>query len=460
MTSFDPSSLLTQFVAESKVLVVDRSQTVREMVSRSLRQAIPDISVTGIGSGREAIKQLSVNQYTLVTTALMLEDMDGLELCQHIRQNGLTAYTPVIVISSDADNRLLKEGFEAGVTDYFDKSRGYAAFAQFVRNFIRGNVGLVGRALYVEDSRATAEVTRGFLEKHGFHVTHFTNAEAAFGLLKRIRDGESQISFDIVISDFFLQNEMTGGDLLYAIRARLNYSRQELPVLVLTGKDDTRSQVDVFHAGANDFVNKPLIEEVLIARVRSLLLIKQLYDALQRQTARMENMAVTDSLTSLKNRSYLTRHGETYFRDKANQPVVAVIMDIDFFKNINDTYGHQRGDEVLQALGQCIAVHFRQSLAVRYGGEEFVALIPNTKFSILLKRLDLFRQDVQELKRCDVRFTISIGVSAHQEFPKLSLEQLLEKADNALYHAKENGRNRIIVNTQEGMKHPTELGFS
>lgn len=271
-------------------MVVDGSGVSRELVARILAGNIEGALVTSCGSGREALERLQHDRFNLITTALVLPDMDGLDLCRTIRQTPGHHHVPMIVISADADQRLLKEGFAAGVTDYFDKSQGYPAFAAFIKGFCQRNRGLVGRVLFVEDSRTAATVTRRTLERHGLQISHVTSAEQALGHLEQMRRGEA--NYDLVISDFHLGAAMTGGDLLHAIRARFHFSRQELPVLIITGQDDLHIQVEAFHAGANDFVQKPVVEELLMARVRSLLLIRQLHDALQRHTGRAEAMAV------------------------------------------------------------------------------------------------------------------------------------------------------------------------
>jgi two-component system cell cycle response regulator len=278
-------------MANSRIMVVDGSAVSREIVARIFKTVIDGSEVTACASGEEALELLANDHYDLVTTALMLADMDGLDLCRRLRSSNKHHYTPLIVISGDADQRLLKEGFAAGVTDYFDKSQGYPAFGRFIKSFCQRNTGLVGRVLYVEDSLTAAALTRRILERHGLKITHVLSAEEALALLQAQHEREGGgDDFDMVITDFYLKNEMTGGDLLHAIRTRFHYSRQELPVLMITGNEDTRTQAEVFHAGANDFVNKPLIEEVLMARIRSLLLVKQQYDALERQAQRMEQV--------------------------------------------------------------------------------------------------------------------------------------------------------------------------
>lgn len=430
-------------------MVVDGSTVSREILARILRDEIENSEVVTCKSGEEALNTLSEKKFDLITTALLLSDMDGLALSRQIRDSKVHNYTPIIVVSGDADSRLLREGFEAGVTDYFDKSNGYKAFGDFIKSFIQRNSGMVGHILFVEDSRTAAAVTKKVLEKQGLKVTHTTSAEQALELLNdNAEHPDSPDSFDMVITDFYLVGNLTGGDLLHAIRARLHYSQQELPVLVITSNDDT--QVEVFHAGGNDFVTKPIIEEVMLARVRALLLIKHQFDALKQQTEAMRWIAATDSLTGVRSKRYLVDNGETYISDKKRQPVWAMLIDIDHFKSINDTLGHITGDHVLAELGHQLNSMFPDDMVVRFGGEEFCILVKNMQAEDMLAKAEKLREKVEELQPADVNITISIGLACTEDHPDESLTRFLALADKALYYAKENGRNQVAIYSKEG----------
>ncbi len=430
-------------MADSRIMVVEGSSVARELISRILGQQIEGAEITACAGAEEALQHLEQRHYHLITTALLLEDMDGLEFCRQIRNSQDHHYTPIIVISGDADSRLLKEGFAAGVTDYFDKSLGYSGFGEFIKEFCHRNTGLVGRVLFVEDSRTAAMITTRMLEQHGLQVIHTTSAEEALEMLQQARAEESE-PFDMVITDFHLVGEMTGGDLLHALRTRLKYSQQELPVLVITGNDDEKTQVEVFHAGANDFVNKPLVDEILMARVRSLLLIKQQYGALKRQARDMERLANSDTLTHTYNRRYLFETGNNWVDER--RPLGVMLMDIDHFKSINDTHGHQCGDHVLTALGGLLNQHFDgDGLAARYGGEEFAVLLPEASAEALQQRATELRQAITELLPDGLTVSASIGLCHSPAHPENNLESLLHLADQALYTAKAEGRNRVCL---------------
>jgi len=437
----------------TRILVVDGSTVSRQILSRILQDEMERVEVENCKSGNEAIQKLQENSYDLITTALMLPDIDGLALCSNIRNSNTHKYTPVIVVSGDADERLLQEGFKAGVTDYFDKSNGYKAFGDFIKSFIQRTSSLVGHVLFIEDSKTAAAVICKILEKHGLKVTHTDSAERAMELLKLQYDKENTDDpFDLVITDFYLKGELTGGDLLYAIRTRFHYSQQELPVLVVTGNDDKETQVEVFHAGGNDFVTKPIIEEVIMARIRLLLLIRHQFEALKQQAENMRWIAATDSLTGVRSKRYLIDNGEDYIANSANQPVWAILIDIDFFKKINDTLGHITGDHVLAELGAKLNKAFPNDMVVRFGGEEFSILMINKSKAEALKKAETLRKDIEKLNPADVKITISIGLASMQDHPESDLTQILALADKALYHSKETGRNRVSISLPEGIK--------
>lgn len=435
----------------TRIIVVDGSSVTRAILTRILREEVADAEVYPCATGQEALTLLEGGKYDLISTALMLPDMDGLELSRQVRSSRYHSYLPVIVVSGDADTRLLREGFEAGVTDYFDKSQGYKAFGGFIRAFIQRHSGLVGHILFVEDSATAAAVIRKILEKHGLKVTQVATAEAAMALIDPPESNQNRLDdYDLVITDFYLEGDMTGGDLLHAIRAKLHMSQQEIPVLVITSTDDQQTQIEVFHAGANDFVSKPIVEEVLIARVRALLLIKHQYDALKKQAEAMRWIAATDSLTGVRSKRYLVDNGEDYIADAGRQPVWGMLIDIDHFKQINDTLGHITGDHVLAEMGEKLNRSFNDSMVVRFGGEEFCILVPKMNPEQMLERAETLRREIAALRPANVQVTVSIGLASTADHPDENLTRFLGLVDKALYRAKESGRNRVYLYTQDG----------
>lgn len=250
-----------------RVMVVDGSKVVRKIIEQLLHNDLPGVTVLSCSSGEEAKAQLATGVVDLVTTALRLPDMDGLELARYIREHSPQAYIPIVVVSGDVNERLLKRDLTADVTDYFDKSLGPQALSAFIRGYVRPEGQLSGEVLYVEDSRVVAVATRRMMEKHGLTVVHFVAVEDALDYLEKARVEGRAPGTDIVLTDVYLKGGQTGGDLLEEVRGRFGYSKGLLPILVMTGDDNLANQTALIRAGANDLVQKPTEERLLITKL-------------------------------------------------------------------------------------------------------------------------------------------------------------------------------------------------
>jgi CheY-like chemotaxis protein len=250
-----------------RVMVVDGSKVVRRIIEQLLHNDLPGGTVLSCSSGEEAKAQLATGVVDLVTTALRLPDMDGMELARYIREHSPQAYIPIIVVSGDVNERLLRRDISSDVTDYFDKSLGPEALSAFIRGYVRPEGQLSGEVLYVEDSRVVAVATRRMMEKHGLTVRHFVAVEDALAYLEQARAEGRIPGVDIVLTDVYLKGGQTGGDLLEEVRGRFGYGKGMLPILVMTGDDNVANQTALIRAGANDLVQKPTEERLLITKL-------------------------------------------------------------------------------------------------------------------------------------------------------------------------------------------------
>ncbi|WP_266183294.1 response regulator [Dyella humicola] len=252
--------------AAPRVLVVDGSKVVRQLIARVLKAELPEAEVIGCGTGAEAHELLDGAAFDFITIALRLPDMDGLELARHVRESAAQAYVPIVVVSGDVDDRLHRRTLGDHVTDYFDKSLGFQALAEFIRGYVRPQDQAEGDVLYVEDSRVVALATRRILEKHGLTVHHVISAEDALAKLDAAK-AQGVVGADIVLTDVSLKGELTGGDLLERIRRDYGYGKGRLPVLVMTGDENPVNQAALLRAGANDLVEKPIEEKLLMTKL-------------------------------------------------------------------------------------------------------------------------------------------------------------------------------------------------
>jgi len=228
-----------------------------------------------------------------------------------------------------------------------------------------------------------------------------------------------------------------------------------VPIILITGLDDIGSKRRAMAAGADDFLTKPVKPLELEIRLNSMLRIKQLTDEIHEVNTKLAQIAVTDPLTQLFNRRAVYEHLEREFArsQRYGNPFCVYLMDIDHFKNVNDTYGHSVGDQVLVMVSDALRQTVRRTDVVgRYGGEEFIVLAPETDMvnaQILGERL---REVVAErTKQADdlPDVTISIGVAQAESGTMTHFEELVHLADSALYEAKRTGRNRCVYVTAE-----------
>ena len=249
-----------------RVLVVDGSRVVRQLLTRVLLAELPEVEVIGSGSGADALKLLEEGAFDFITIALRLPDMDGLELARSVRETASQTYVPIVVVSGDVDDRLLRRSLGEDVTDYFDKALGLQALAEFIRGYVSPQLRAEGTVLYVEDSRVVALATRRMLEKIGLTVRHVVSVEDALAMLETDR-ALGWTGADVVLTDVSLKGELTGGDLLERIRNEFGYGKGRLPVLVMTGDENPANQAALIKAGANDLVEKPVEEKLLVTKL-------------------------------------------------------------------------------------------------------------------------------------------------------------------------------------------------
>ncbi|HVI59716.1 MAG TPA: response regulator [Luteimonas sp.] len=249
-----------------RIMVVDGSKLVRKLIGDVLRKVLPDVDVVGCSSLEEARAALEAAPVDLVTTALALPDGDGLQLARAVREAAGQRYVPVIVVSGDAQSHLEARRFTEDVTDYFDKAHGHQALAAFIRGYVQPAPIPDAHVLYVEDSRTVAIATTRMLQAQQMRVTHVPSVEEALAWLQERADGGDAPGVDLVLTDVYLKGELSGHDLLDAIRNRFGYGKRRLPVLVMTGDFNRVNQSTLLREGANDLVLKPIEERLLVTK--------------------------------------------------------------------------------------------------------------------------------------------------------------------------------------------------
>lgn len=328
--------------------------------------------------------------------------------------------------------------------------------------------------LIVEDSPHIHTQLKLFLKSSGYHeLVCVDSAREAFNYLNLEGSEETSRVVDLILMDINMP-EINGIEACRRIKANRRF--QYVPILMVTAEDAGEGLQMAFDAGAVDYIRKPLNKVELIARVNSALRLKQEIDnrikreeELLKLTGLLEEtnqklyqanemlyqISRTDGLTGIANRRHfdVLFEAEWHRAARLSKPISLMLIDIDFFKNYNDTYGHQRGDECLKRVANALNMTLKRPCDVfaRYGGEEFVAVLPDTNRNGAIKVAESMQSNVAALdithkdSQAGNTVTISIGISSIVPEMNGSPELLITGADSALYKAKQEGRNRIKV---------------
>lgn len=305
-----------------------------------------------------------------------------------------------------------------------------------------------GNILVVDDHEDNIEVLRVRLEHWGYATTSARSGPEALELVRREAP-------DLILLDVMMP-EVSGIDVAREIKG--DKSLPFIPIIMQTALDSTENKVEGLEAGADDYITKPIDFAELRARVRSMLRIKRLQETLEERerellevNERLRYMSQTDALTGLDNRRHLNERIEEMFAhaQRLKEPFAVVMCDLDKFKSVNDTYGHQAGDEVLKQFAAILKEAAREIDRVgRYGGEEFMVLLPGATLSAATHFADRVRKRIEghtfTFPDGTLQRTASFGVSGWPHDLVDDCDSLVRSVDDALYVAKETGRNRVI----------------
>lgn len=299
--------------------------------------------------------------------------------------------------------------------------------------------------LVVDDVTKNLQLVMEILEQIGYETTFATGGKKALERLETVKP-------DLILLDLMMP-DMGGLEVCEILKADPRY--QKIPVIFLTASNEQESLIDAFEKGAVDYVTKPFHSAELLARVRTHLELKQARDDLHQAYEVLERLVVIDPLTEVANRRAIDAFAkEEYDRAQRYKTCFSVLMiDLDYFKKVNDTYGHYIGDECLKIVAEKLNDSLRElDKFGRFGGEEFVAILPETDLTEAIKVAERLRiavsQFVADIKDFSASLSVSIGVSAFQEKDKAPMDVFI-RADQALYEAKEMGRNLVRANPSE-----------
>jgi two-component system cell cycle response regulator len=450
----------------ARILIVDDVPANVRLLEARLQAEYFDVRTAS--NGRAALEMAFRERMDLVLLDVMMPDMSGFDVCAALKADPRTAHVPVIMVTALDQSADRVRGLECGADDFLTKPVSDIALVTRVKSLIRlkmvtdelalraaamqavgqsstdlfaENSDIGGRILVVDDrENSTGRIRQGLKRRFEVEIT----ADPADAL----RQAETR-DFDLLIVSLSLA---AGDGLRLCSQIRSIDRLRQTPVLLITDAGESARVMRALDLGVNDYIIRPIDIMELRARVRTQLRRRLYAERLRDMVSTAVEQAVTDPLTGLYNRRYLDAHLATAVERAtvSQKPVCVLIFDIDHFKGVNDTYGHDAGDDVLRDFCERLRRGVRGiDLVARYGGEEFVLVMPETDASFAASVAERLRHEVEKdvfVTRSGQRIpvTVSIGIAEWQG-PRDDASLLIKRADQALYAAKRAGRNRVVA---------------
>lgn len=449
------------------ILVVDDVPANVKLLEAKLTKEYYDVITAK--DGFEAIEQTKAKKPDLILLDVMMPGIDGFETCRRLKEDPEVSHIPVVMVTALSDPSDRVAGLEAGADDFITKPINDTALFARVRSLVRikvlidelrlrdksgSQLGMSAsdfsfkfdvsgsHVMMVDDDVIQARRVGEKLAGSGYRISQFADHKQALDF------GRSEQGLDLIL----ISTQLADIDgLRLATQFKALETLRHVPIIMLVDEDEQHLMLKGLELGVNDYLLTPVDFNEMFARVKTQIRRKKYQETLKSNYQESVSMAVTDGLTRLYNRHYLDTHLKNLVRQSAEQgrALSLVIMDMDHFKSVNDTYGHNVGDEVLRTLSGIIVNTIRSAdLAARYGGEEFVVLMPETDAIRAYEAAERLRRAVEStpfvISHPDspIQKTVSIGCATMQ--PNDTPESFLKRADEALYQSKNSGRNKVM----------------
>jgi two-component system cell cycle response regulator len=451
----------------ARILIVDDlAPNIKLLEARLSAEYFDVISAT---SGPDALAICSEGRCDIVLLDVMMPGMDGFEVCRRLKSDPATAHIPVVMVTALDQPADRVRGLEAGADDFLTKPVDEIALIARVRSLARLKVmldelraraetsaslglgagvsrtpedaGENGRILLLDDRASSVErIVSSLRDLHQLALV--TDAQEALFAAAEGDYDMLAVSLDLGSSDA----------LRLCSQLRSLERTRAMPILLIADIDDRARILRGLDLGVNDYIVRPLDRNELIARVRSQLRRKRYADSLRSDLQAAIELAAVDPLTGLNNRRYLETHLVSLLDQAAHKgrALTLMMLDIDHFKSVNDTHGHDAGDEVLKRFAQRMRRVVRSAdLICRMGGEEFVIVMPDTPLSIATKIAERVRAAIQSepfsIDRSGRAIPVTTSIGIAERGSDSNADALLRRADKALYESKSTGRNRVTA---------------
>ena len=448
------------------MLIVDDIPTNVRLLEARLSAEYFDVVTAA--SGAEALKICEAGEIDIILLDVMMPEMDGFEVCKRLKADRRTHHIPVLMITALDQPSDRVRGLEVGADDFLTKPVDDVQLMARVKSLVRlkaltdelrarartGQEIAIedamramdkinsedGRILVVDTDTRQTERIRGYLGATNRIDALANPADAAMA----VSGGDYELVLvSMALGDF--------DPLRVCSQMRTAELTRSLPIILIAEEEDRPRVVRGLDLGVNDFIMRPVERNELMARVRTQIRRQRYATELRQSVTNTLALAVTDELTGLYNRRYFDRHLAIMLEKAQAQErdMALMLIDMDFFKAVNDTHGHDTGDAVLREFADRLRRNIRGvDLACRFGGEEFVVLMPDTDYRQAQNVAERVRNAVAELSfeaagGRPLTVTVSVGVALNESEADTP-EVMLKRADVALYRAKREGRNRVV----------------
>lgn len=450
----------------ARVLVVDDILPNVKLLEAKLASEYYDV-VTAT-SGKEALAKVESDSPDIVLLDVMMPEMDGFEVCKTIKENPAHAHIPVVMVTALTDATDRVRGLEAGADDFLSKPLNDTALMARVRSLVRlkmtvdewrvrentaTQLGVSEEAITaMHESYENANIL--VVEDQAYDSDKFVDIlKVDNDTVEVVKNGADAMTkatvnqYDLLVISLNLDNE---DGLRLCSHLRSGERTRSIPILMVAADEDMSRVAHGLEIGAHDYILRPVDKNELLARVRTQVRRRRFQERLRSSYEVNLSMALTDSLTGLYNRRYFDVHLQKMLqKNKDSRKSLGILMlDIDHFKSVNDTYGHAVGDEVLKEFASRIQNRLRGfDMVARMGGEEFVVLLPDISQDKAFYVAERLRSAIEKKPfKCNVpegelSITTSIGGVLAESDTEEDGALLLKHADECLYEAKENGRN-------------------
>jgi two-component system cell cycle response regulator len=419
-------------------------------------------------NGADALEAVDSFKPDIILLDVMMPGIDGIEVCRRIKTNRQTQHIPVIMVTAldQVEDRV--RGLEAGADDFITKPVNDAALFCRLKSLVRlkmlmdelrgrNDAPVMGDASssVIDLAHVETGATIAVVDNRGIIADRIQDALGGMHRVETLTDPGQTITLsqetelDLIIVSFDLLDH---DGLRLCSQLRSFERTRQIPILVVVDVEDQSRLMRALDMGVNDYLHRPLDKLELKARVNTQIKRKRYTDRLRFNVTRSMELAVTDPLTGLYNRRHMDNQLAVQVTNAASRgkAVAVLALDVDFFKPINDTHGHDVGDRVLQELATRLKAQVRAiDLCCRMGGEEFVVILPETDLQVGFTVAERLRRAIANkpfnagAKQGPLAITVSIGVAGFESLTDTP-QAILKRADDALYEAKRSGRNRVV----------------